>query len=134
MKELIENLDPRKVAEGIAPYGKVDRGVRSSRPKNENGLVQYVWRMVRFHTGEDNHMPVTCQFWLTEYLEEEGIIPERIRGLDFDDPARRENLRERKDTQREIEKALDPFIDEVIEEFGMDPNAAAKRWKRAGLF
>lgn len=135
VQEFVDTLDADEIAERIAPYGDTERGVRSSRPTDESGLVQYIWRMVRFHMGEDTHMPVTCSGWLTRYMENKGLIPERAdRSLDFDDPERRRIMKKRRETQRELEDALEDVITDVIHEFDGDPAAAAKRWHRAGLF
>ena len=135
VQEYIESINARHVATAIAPYGKISNGIRQSRPTGENGMVQYVWRMARFHMGEDTHMPVTCAGWLQKNLEARGVIPERApREWDFDAYRRREIMKQRRETQREVEKKLEPIITEVVEIFGGDDTVAARRWKRAGLF
>jgi len=115
-------IDPSDVAERIAPYEDVSRGIQKSRPKSETGLVQYVWRMARFHSGEDTHMPVTCEFWLRSWLEEEGVLKDDL-------PSRL-----RMKIVSEATEEIEPLVTSVLEEFGLDSTKAAKRWKRAGLF
>lgn len=131
--ELFDNLNAKHLAIAIAPYNKISNGVRKSKP-DENGLIQYVWRMVRFHTGEDLHMPVTANWWLKNYLDSKGILPDARDDLDLFDEDRSAALRKRREITNEVEDRLEDVIDEVIEIFGRDGMVAARRWKKAGLF
>ena len=99
----------------LAPYGDVSRGLRKSRPKNENGLVQYVWRYVRFHSGQDTHIPVTCDGWLRNYLK------------NFKDDVNYTS------DMTQASKDVDPLVTYVCDQFGLDDTKAARRWSRAGL-
>ena len=47
-----------------------NRAVRPSKPKGD-GRAAYVWRMLRFHTGEDVHMPVTADWDLYNEVDRE---------------------------------------------------------------
>lgn len=115
---LIEE-NPKEVAEKIAPYGDIDRGVRSSKPKDENGLVQYVWRMVRFYTGKDMHMPMTAQFWIQDWVDAQGIDAS-VSGV-YDEKG------------KEILNEVEDLVDEVIDVFGLDGTRASRKWKEVGL-
>ena len=109
-----------ELAERIAPYGDTSKGIRASKP-DDNGLVQYVWRMSRFFSGEDMHMPVTAYWWLQDWIDEQGIDAS-VSGI-------------HDDRGEEIMNELEDVITEVIrEEFEMDDTKAARRWSKAGLF
>jgi hypothetical protein len=125
---LLDEIDipeTEELAERIAPYGDTSRGIRKSKP-DDNGLVQYVWRMARFHTGADTHMPVTCDFWLKNWLESNGYVPE------YDGTSA--TASERREIVSDFKSELESVIGEVIrDEFGMSDLEAAKRWSKAGL-
>jgi hypothetical protein len=90
-------------------------GLRTARPNS--GVSAYLWRMVRFHGGVDTTMPVTCYFYLQDYLDKTfnkgefnvcGIINAKGKAL-LDD--------------------LDTLIDPLCERFGLSPYAGARRWE-----
>jgi len=109
----------KEIARRIAPYGDTDRGIRKSKP-DDNGLIQYLWRMARFHSGEDTHMPVSAFWWLQDYLDERGIDAS-VSGI-------------HDDRGQEIMDELDSVVAEVLtEEFGRSDAEAARRWQKAGL-
>lgn len=88
--------------------------LKTSKPKS-NGLHQYVWRMVRFHTGADLTMPICCQFDLMNWIESHGEVWSYCGG--------------------EL-KALEDFIEtEVVDvvavAVGGNPYIAAQRWGNA---
>jgi len=115
----IDLSDTEEIARRLAPYGDIDRGLRKSKP-DDNGLVQYIWRMARFHSGADNHMPVTAYWWLQEYLDD-NYIDASVTGI-------------HDDAGQEIMDEIDTVVTKVlVEEFNMSDKEAAKRWKRAGL-
>lgn len=125
LREIFQNdvPDAEEIAERIAPYGDTSRGIRKSKP-DDNGLIQYVWRMARFHTGADTHMPVTARFWLKDWLEDNGYISRAGTG----------NASERQSIASDVESELEPIVTKVIrEEFGKSDLEAAKRWSKAGL-
>jgi DNA-binding transcriptional ArsR family regulator len=119
-----EEVNVSDMAERLAPYGNVENGLRKSRPTSESGLAQYVWRMARFHSGKDTHMPVTCEFWLSSWMEERGMIP-TIREST--------SSRDRRSKITEATKEIEPLVTSVLEEFGLDDTKAASRWSKAGL-
>lgn len=115
-----------EIAERLAPYGDTDRGLRASKP-DDNGLIQYIWRMARFHSGEDMHMPVTARGWLKDWLENNGYIPEYSHGNG--------SASERGEITNDVQNELEEVVSNVLrEEFGMSDLEAAKRWSKAGLF
>lgn len=109
-----------EVAEMLAPYGNTDNGLRASKPSDENGLIQFVWRMARFHSGADTHMPMTCYFDLSRYLKDKGIDAS-VSGI-IDDEG------------EEILDNLQDLVSEVCKIYGLNDTRAATRWKKAGLF
>ena len=90
-------------------------GLRPSKPtaKHDTGLVQYLWRMARFHAGHDTSMPVTASFDLTRWVED--VLEREVSCTDA--------------VIRRIEKELESVIDVVLVKLGEDPTKAARRWK-----
>lgn len=87
---------------------------RVSKP-NANGLIQYVWRMARFNSGEDPSMPVTAAWWLQDWLDENDIDAQ-VSGVTDD-------------AGTEVTEYLDMVSCEVLEEeFGYDSDGAARAW------
>lgn len=113
-------LSSKEIARKISPYGEIERGVRKSKPKDENGLVQYIWRHVRFCSGENMHMPTTSYFWLQDWVDDQDIDA-NVCGV-FDEKG------------KDILDEVDQKIEEVMEIHGLDSDKAAKRWSKAGLF
>lgn len=87
------------------------KGLRTTKPKT-NGFAAYVWRMARFHSGIDMHMPVTCDFDLANWADHSYTKGDR-----------------------EMFKALrveaDKMADQVCKDLGLDDKIAARRWGRA---
>lgn len=133
MKDRIPNTE--EIAKRIAPYGDTSKGIRKSKP-DDNGLIQYIWRQCRFHTGADMHMPVTDRGWLKDWMESEGLIPEyKSVTTGASDEERRRSSRIRGEKVSEMEDILEDVITDVIrEQFEMDDTVAAQRWSKAGLF
>lgn len=111
--------DTEELAERIAPYGDTDRGIRKSKP-DDNGLVQYVWRMARFHSGADTHMPVTAFWWLQDWADEQGLDAS-VSGIHDAEGKRLMDLLE--DRVRNV----------LREEFGASDLRAAQRWSQVGF-
>lgn len=110
---------PSDIAEQLAPYGDTDRGLRKSKP-DASGLVQYIWRMARFHSGEDTHMPVTAYWWLQDWLDSNGFDAS-VSGI-------------HDDAGKQVMDELDQVVRKVLtEDFGKSDLEAAKRWSKAGL-
>lgn len=127
LDEILQEVpSEEEIARRIAPYGDTDRGIRKSKPDG-NGLIQWVWRWARFHTGEDTHMPVSARFWLKDWLEEEGFIPEYDPNSIGD--------QDRMGITSDVENELEETVANVIrEQFGESDLEGARRWKKAGLF
>jgi hypothetical protein len=98
-----------------------DGGLRPSKPtaKDDDGLEQYLWRMCRFHGGQDTSLPVTASWWLQDVLDELDIDAS-VSGI-MDDEG------------KEITSLLDEFTDVILVKVGRDPTAGAKRWNETGL-
>jgi hypothetical protein len=90
-------------------------GLRPSKPKND-GLLQYIWRMARFHSGDDPSMPMTADWDLSDWLESRGF--EKVHAI-------------RTDRDRELLKHLDALSTVVLVGLGRDPFAGARRWGKA---
>lgn len=94
-----------------------DGGLRPSKPKTANGLVKYVWRMARFHSGADPTMPIMCAFDLQDWLDERKL-PAKVSGI-------------LNAEGKEVSKYLDAVAEEVVKRLGGDPLGGARRWARA---
>lgn len=119
MSSTIDLPDTEEIARRLAPYGSIDNGLRKSKP-SDNGLIQYIWRMARFHSGADTHMPMTAYWWLQDYLDD-NLVDASVTGI-------------HDDAGKEIMDEIDSLVVEVLrDEFGLSDKEAVKRWKRAGL-
>jgi len=103
-------IDVEDVAERLTYNDQL----RKSRPTNETGLVQYLWRHARFHSGADTSMPVTASWWLAEYLDERGIDASVSGVMDEDG--------------KQITSDLSEVVDAVLEEMGYRTDGAARAW------
>lgn len=92
------------------------KGVRRTKPEGD-GLVRYVWRHVLFHTGINPSLPMTAEFDLWDWCEENEVP---FSPCGYNDPA-----------QKKLIQEIDQLVDEVIELLGEDKYGAARRW--AGL-
>lgn len=90
-------------------------GLRPSKPKGD-GVVQYLWRWARFHSGADVSLPMTADWDLWDGL--------KYRGLERDSYLVT-------DRQREIENLLQEHCDKVMLRMGLNPFRGAFRWGRA---
>lgn len=96
------------------------RAVRPSKPKD--GRAAYVWRMLRFHTGEDVHMPVTADFDMHRDMEREMGIDWHL----MTDEQKRA-LYAREETER---KRLDAVVDYILAtRFPLRQFRGALRWE-----
>lgn len=95
--------------------------LRPSKPtaQDDDALEHYVWRMARFHSGDDPKMPMTCHMDLQGWLDDRDIDAS-VSGI-YDDEG------------KEVENVLELVVDLVLLVKGMDPSKGAKRWKKAGL-
>lgn len=94
-------------------------GLRPSKPQAQadDGLIQYVWRMSRFHSGRDPKMPVMARGWLQEGLDERGID-----AVVFGS-GRRES-----DAGDAVIDALEDVVTVILLLMGRDPTGGAKAW------
>jgi hypothetical protein len=95
-----------------------DGGLRPSKPtaNGDDKLVQYVWRMARFHSPQgDSSIPVTAHWWLQDWVDDQGIDASVSGILD--------------DSGKEIVDYLESVTDEVLDELGVDKFGAARDWK-----
>lgn len=95
-----------------------DGGLRPSKPtaSGDDGLTQYVWRMARFHSGDDPKMPVTASWWLSSWVSDHGIDASVSGVLDDDGKA--------------VNDALGDVVTVILLlGFKRDPTGGAKRWK-----
>ena len=97
----------------ISPYGKGEK-LKSVRPKNP--VAGYVWRMIKFHAGLDYHHPITCFFYLFDYLHSKGIVKKKFNGI-FDPE------------HKKILDRLEPFTLEAAKKLGLSGFTAAQRYK-----
>lgn len=113
--------DEEEIARRIAPYGDVERGIRKSKPEDETGLIQFLWRMCSFHNGQNPHMPVTAYWWLQDWIDDQRIDAS-VSGI-------------HDERGKEILDELGAVVKRVLRnQFGKSDLEAARRWRRAGLF
>lgn len=121
----------------LPAFNEILAGITSSRgsrkgqlltgsPKKKGGLMEYIWRMVSFHAGIDMRMPITCYWYLSDWLEEQGF---ETRDREHPDYISVSGILNEKGEA--FTRALDDLINLLCRELGMDENAAAKRWARA---
>ena len=99
-----------------------DGGLRASKPKDarSDGLIRYIWRMCRFHANIDPSMPVTATWDLSDWLD--------ARGLDGRHHVFATSTEEGRLLMRWID---DEVVPAILERFGLDPMAGARRWGKA---
>lgn len=89
-------------------------GLRTSKP-DADGLTQYVWRMARFHSGDDASMPVTASWWLQDWIDSQGIDAS-VSGIMDDDG-------------KAVTSALNDVVAVILSVgYNRSPNGAAERW------
>lgn len=109
-----------------------DGGLRPSKPKaqSDTGLEQYIWRMARFHSGDDPKMPVTAQWDLTRFLEDEseqdysGIMKESGIGDG-------KTMDTRSTGFKQIEQIADVISRVCVAKMGGNPDGGIERWQKA---
>lgn len=115
-REVLESLDVEHLTDRLTGRGG---GLRPSKPRaqGDTGLTQYVWRMARFHSGDDPKMPVTADFWLYDHLRNEGLMPDRG-GY-------------RETHVMQTKAILDTVARVIVAELGGNPNGGLGRWRKA---
>lgn len=100
-----------------------DRPIRPSKPKD--GRAAYVWRMLRFHLGEDYHLPVMADTYVSDALYEDRGVESYF---DLTPEERKELYQEAKVEQKKLDAVAD-FI--LATRFPIGQFNAARRWGRA---
>lgn len=117
MKNIIEllnqDLTVEKIIKQITPRGN-GKYIKKNKPKN--GIYAYIWRMCRFHNGEDPCMPVTANWDLSNGIKE---TYEMEYGFLF----------KYSEEEKAVVNLLNKLVDDTLDKLGHDKNAAAKRWK-----
>lgn len=101
------------------------KGLRPSKPggdASQAGLIQYVWRMARFHAGHDITMPMNCRFYLQDWSDEQF-------GKSVVNFLYMSNANPGYATQKELYNELEAFIDQIINALGESRYEAAKRYR-----
>lgn len=111
---VLANLDAEHLLDRLEGRGG---GLRSSKPDapGDNGLIQYVWRIARLHSGDDPCMPVTASWWLSEWCEEKGIHASVSGVMDEDGKA--------------VTSALHDVATVALLALGRNPSRGAERWE-----
>ena len=89
-------------------------GLRSTKPKEESGLIRFIWRMAQFDCGKYKHMPVMAYYELQEWVDEKEFDARVITIID--------------DEGNEILDYLDEVIEKVLKNLGEDSLGAVKTW------
>jgi len=108
-----EKFDIDVIMKNISPYGNCKK-LRSARPKDN--VAGYVWRMIKFHSGQDYHQPFNCFFRLFDTLQAKGIVKKRFSGI-FD-----------KDHKKILDE-LDPIVMICTNRLGLSNIEAVRRFK-----
>ena len=95
------------IVAGISHNGKL----RTTKPDNENNLIQYVWRMAKYHTSTAGSRPVMADCWLMTFIEDTTTLDITRRDGEFD----------------EIKDALELIEMAALIELGHDPTRRARR-------
>lgn len=121
VSEVIDEMDVHHLIDRCEGRGG---GLRSSKPATDSDgpLEAYVWRMCRFHSGDDPCMPVMATSDLNSWLSENGINA-KCSGV-------------RSDEAKENGKAVKEMVDEyvvtiILLVLGRNPNGGAERWHKA---
>ena len=117
--ELEAQIDVDHLADRLSGRGS---GLRSSKPDtdNDDGLVQYVWRMAAFHSGEETSMPVTATWWLQDFLDNNDIDA-KVTGV-------------QDEAGKDVIDTLEAVTDVVLGKLGESQFGAASRWKATRAF
>lgn len=87
------------------------KGLRTSKPK-DSGFSAYVWRMARFHSGLDIHLPMMAEFDLANWADHSYVSGDH-------------------QAYRNLKKQADQMVDRVCQDLGLSNLEAAHRWARA---
>lgn len=114
VEAVLEQFDGEHLVDRLQGRGG---GLRVSKPDTESddGLIQYIWRQARFHSGQDTSLPVTAAWWLQEWLDEQGIDAS-VSGITDD-------------AGKAISEVLQRIACTVLEAFGLSTDGAIERWE-----
>jgi len=101
-------------------------GIRATKP--QNGKAAYVWRMLRFHLGIDNHIPILCEWYLDDQLEMDGDLEKRDRDLEYESPQYQAYLEKRKGLRKHWGGVVEYLLNN---KFPVQQYQQAFRWKGA---
>lgn len=111
--DTIVNDLPAAIKE-LTPRGKGGK-IKTNKPKN--GVYAYIWRMCRFHCGDDVTLPMTATFDLSYGIDEAIGVKVLFAVMT---PETREMLNK-----------VDAFADSVLKSIGLSDLKGAARWGRA---
>lgn len=115
-QKVVDELDMEHLKDRLT--GR-DGGLRPSKPSasGDTGLEQYVWRMARFHSGDDPKLPVTATWWLQDWLDDQNIEAE-VSGI-MDKPG------------KQITALLGAAAQAIVASFGRNPTGGVEIWQDA---
>lgn len=111
---LDSHLSPARMRKDCTPRGD-GSSIKTNKPSD--GVMAYVWRMARFHSGADVTMPVTATWDLSDGLE-------ALTGTNYGFVILSEN-------HRKVTAFLDEKAMHLVRSVGGNPYAATQRWGRA---
>ena len=114
--KLIDKIS-KDVDEAVRQLSAHGKGQTLKTGKPKDGIYAYVWRMARFHSGADPKMPVTCDWDLSNGIEERTGI-----NISF-------CLTDK--TRKEVLDKLDDLAEKALVKMNISPMGAAKIWGRA---
>lgn len=109
VKALCEDVDT--AVEHCTPYGK---GLKLLSNKPGDRYYAYVWRMARFHCGQDTSFPSLCFYELSDAIEKDFDVRVRFHIID--------------ESRKQLLDLLDNLADEVLKRIGLSTHVAASRW------
>lgn len=110
--EYVKSLTVEQALKAISPRGN-GKSIKTAKPKD--GVMVYVWRMARFHSGQDTTMPMTCFWDLERGLKE--ATGEELKFTFFHED------------QKAVLNVLDALVDQALVRMGYSTMEAAKRYK-----
>ena len=120
---ILSDIDSLIASDFFKTNLKGRKGLRSSVKSDAHPLLRYVHRMIRFYGGIDMRIPTTTQFFIQDYVD--NLLGQNRR----DDE--RLTVYLLKDGVEEIYHKLDEHARELCDYFGLDKDAATKRWRKA---
>ncbi len=97
--------------EECTPYGK---GLKVKSNKPEDGYYAFVWRMARFHCGEDSSTPTLCYWDLAQALRDDFGVDVSFYFLD--------------DSRRKVLNLMEGLAHKLLDEIGVSTITAARHW------